>query len=408
MRALRNGFLALVLAATAIGAAGGALAGQTCEARRPTVDSMARDLALAVSVAAQLDALAAKEGAEVVLLARAGQDLSEYGLRWSHLGIAYRDREALAGRGAWRVVHKLNQCGSDRSTLHRQGLAEFFSDGLFAHKAGVVALAPPLRARVAAQLKDDRLLTRLHEPHYNMLAYPWSGPYQQSNQWAIETLALLAEPAVRSRAQARAWLRSRDYRPDTIRISAMKRLGARIGSAHIAFDDHPFDRRMAGRIDTVTADSVFAWLQRSGLGGALRILRPLPSGGGSPDDGGGSDGFGHGLRHAEVDLLQRAGPAVLGEVDAAAPDLAARVVVGVLQREGGPRAVQMQRADAGVLQRFQFAVGEPDAERGEGRIGVVEPAVAVAVELLQVVEAIAGEGAEQLAAVIDAAVAVGV
>ncbi|HEX5804393.1 MAG TPA: DUF2145 domain-containing protein, partial [Azospira sp.] len=93
MRALRTAVLALVLAATALGAAGEARAGQTCEARRPTVESMARDLALAASVAAQLDALAAKEGAEVVLLARAGQDLSEYGLRWSHLGIAYRDRD---------------------------------------------------------------------------------------------------------------------------------------------------------------------------------------------------------------------------------------------------------------------------------------------------------------------------
>lgn len=275
-RRLRAYGAALMLAAAVFAGAGAALAGQTCETRRPTVESMARDLALAASVAAQLDEMAATEGTEVVLLARAGQDLSDYGLRWSHLGIAYRDRNALTGRGAWRVVHKLNQCGSDRSTLHRQGLAEFFSDGLFAHEAGIVALAPPLAARVGAQLGDDRMLTRLHEPRYNMLAYPWSGPYQQSNQWAIETLALLADPAVRSRAEARAWLRRQDYRPDTIRLSTMKRLGARIGSAHIAFDDHPFDRRMAGRIDTVTADSVFAWAQRAGLGGALRVLRPQP------------------------------------------------------------------------------------------------------------------------------------
>ncbi|MFC5302038.1 DUF2145 domain-containing protein [Azospira restricta] len=384
MRA-HNGWQTLigaVLLAAVLGS-GSAQAGQTCEARRPTVESMARDLALAASVAAELDALAANEGAEVVLLARAGQDLREYGLRWSHLGIAYRDRAALAGRGAWRVVHKLNQCGSDRSALYRQGLAEFFADGLFAHEAGVVALAPPLAARVAAQLQDNRLLAQLHEPRYNMLAYPWSGPYQQSNQWAIETLALLADPAVRSRAAARAWLRRHDYRPDTIRLSAVKRLGARIGSAHIAFDDHPFDRRMAGRIDTVTADSVFAWAPRAGIGGAPRVLRPRPSGGGP------GDGFGRGLRHVEVDLLQRAGAAVLVEIDAAAPDLAAGVVVGVLQRERGPRAVQVQRADAGLLERLQRAVREPDAERGEGRIGVVEPAVAVAVELPQIIEAVA-------------------
>jgi hypothetical protein len=253
-----------------------ALAGQNCEPRRPTLDSMRRDLALAASVARQLDELATRDGTRVVLLARAGQDLSKYGLRYSHLGIAYRDDAALHGRGAWRVVHKLNQCGSDRSTLYRQGLAEFFGDGLFLHEAGVVALKPEIAARVIEGLRDDALLATLHEPHYNMLAYPWAGFYQQSNQWAIETLALLADPGVVSRSNARDWLRRQGYRPTTLQIDAVTRLGARVGTAHIAFDDHPFGRRMAGQIDTVTVDSVFAWLERAGLGQAPLRLRTLP------------------------------------------------------------------------------------------------------------------------------------
>jgi hypothetical protein len=253
-----------------------ALAGQNCEPRRPTLDTMRRDLALAASVATQLDEMAQRDGNRVLLIARAGQDLSKYGLRYSHLGIAYRDEAALNGRGAWRVVHKLNECGSSRSTLYRQGLAEFFGDGLYLHEAGVVALKPELAARVIGGLKDDALLATLHEPHYNMLAYPWSGYYQQSNQWAIETLALLADPGVVSRSTARDWLRRQDYRPSTLHIDAMTRLGARVGTAHIAFDDHPFNRRMTGQIDTVTVDSVFAWMERTGLSGAPLRLRTLP------------------------------------------------------------------------------------------------------------------------------------
>jgi hypothetical protein len=259
-----------------------ALAGQNCEPRRPTLDTMRRDLALAASVATQLDEMAQRDGSRVLLIARAGQDLSKYGLRYSHLGIAYRDDAALNGRGAWRVAHKLNQCGSDRSTLYRQGLAEFFSDGLYLHEAGVVALKPELAARVIDGLKDDSLLATLHEPHYNMLAYPWAGTYQQSNQWAIETLALLAEPSVVSRSTARDWLRRQNYRPTTLHIDAMTRLGARVGTAHIAFDDHPFNRRMAGQIDTVTVDSVFAWMERAGLGSATLRLRTLPLPSGTP------------------------------------------------------------------------------------------------------------------------------
>ena len=126
-------------------------------------------------------------------------------------------------------------------------------------------------------MKNDAVLATLHESRYNMLAYPWSGPYQQSNQWAIETLAMLADPAVASRAAARNWLLAHDYRPTTLQISPLTRLGARMSSAHISFDDHPFARRMAGQIDTVTVDSVFAWLERSGLGAAPLRLRTLPA-----------------------------------------------------------------------------------------------------------------------------------
>jgi hypothetical protein len=279
---IRRALCAAIAALTLTCLAVPAYAGQNCEARRPTLDSIRRDLALAASVAQQLDEMAQRDGSKVLLIARAGQDLGQYGLRYSHLGIAYRDDAAVNGHGAWRVVHKLNECGSGRSTLHRQGLAEFFGDGLYLHEAGVVALKAGIATRIVERLKDDNLLSVLHEPRYNMLAYPWSGPYQQSNQWAIETLAMLAEPSVASRTAARNWLRQQDYRPTTLQIDPLKRLGARVATAHIAFDDHPFGRRMGGQIDTVTVDSVFAWLERSGLGGAPLRLRTLPPSGMPP------------------------------------------------------------------------------------------------------------------------------
>lgn len=45
-------------------------------------------------------------------------------------------------------------------------------------------------------------------------------------------------------------------------------------AANVAFDDHPNEKRFSDRIETVTVDSVFAWLQRSGMGGAPVLLRP--------------------------------------------------------------------------------------------------------------------------------------
>lgn len=274
---VRRVFCQFLALAALLGAGETALAGQSCEPRRPTIESMRDDLALAASVARQLDEFSAREGSTVWLIARAGQDLSRYGLRYSHLGIAYRDAAALEGRGAWRVVHKLNQCGSSRGELYRQGLAEFFGDGLFLREAGVVALKPALAIRIVEALKDNATVSRLHESRYNMLAYPWSGPYQQSNQWAIETLAMLSDPAVLSRTGARDWLRRQGYQPTTLELDAVTRLGARISTAHISFDDHPFGRRMAGQIDTVTVDSVFAWMERAGLGAAPLRLTARPA-----------------------------------------------------------------------------------------------------------------------------------
>ena len=98
--------------------------------------------------------------------------------------------------------------------------------------------------------------------------------YQQSNQWALETLAMTQDPiAARSREQAQAWLRVKGYTPSTLHIPAFKRLGARLTAANIAFDDHPNEKRFTGRIETVTVDSVFAWLNRSGLGGTVQVIR---------------------------------------------------------------------------------------------------------------------------------------
>jgi hypothetical protein len=106
-----------------------------------------------------------------------------------------------------------------------------------------------------------------------MVAYPWSGRYQQSNQWALETLAMAMEPGVTTRERAQAWLQFKGYQPTVLRVNPMKRLGARVGTAHIAFDDHPNNERFADRIATVTVDSFFAFMSQTGLGAPAVVVR---------------------------------------------------------------------------------------------------------------------------------------
>lgn len=263
----------LVLAA----AATLAQAGRPCENRPPDVEAVRQGMNLAVATARALDA----SGAQVLLLARAGQDLGKYGLRWSHLGFVYRERAAARpAPGVWRVLHKLNHCGTAEAALYRQGLGEFFLDQPHRYEAAFVALKPELQARLLPLLRDNQRAARVNEPRYNMVAYPWATTYQQSNQWALETLALAAEgvddalPAgVASRRQAQAWLVRQDWRPTTLRLGTLTRLGARATAANVAFDDHPDERRFANLIDTVTVDSIFDWLPRAGWGGATVVVR---------------------------------------------------------------------------------------------------------------------------------------
>jgi len=254
-----------VLALALLAAAQGAQAGRSCERKLPDSRSVERAMTLAEHTAQRLDA----SGAQVVLVARVGQDLRDHGQRYSHFGIAYRD----APGAPWRIAHKLNQCGTAQAAVYRQGLGEFFLDDLYDYEAGLVVPTPQVQARLLPALRDNRRLAQLHTPAYSMVAYPWAQAYQQSNQWAIETLAAAQEPSISTRPQAQAWLREHGYVPDALHLSAFQRLGARMTAANVAFDDHPNSKRFTDRIETVTVDSVFCWMSRSGLGGAVAVVR---------------------------------------------------------------------------------------------------------------------------------------
>jgi hypothetical protein len=271
MAGLRNFLMAAVLGATLV-AGQPALAGRSCEKVPATPTTVQRGLQLAQRTHEALEAAHQRHGTRVVVLARAGQDLSRYNVRYSHLGFAYRTRTA-QGRPAWRVLHALNHCGTADSALYRQGLAEFFLDDLWRYEAAWAVPAPEAQAKLAALLQDERRAVALHERRYSIVSYAWGRKYQQSNQWALETLASAMDPAVRSRPEAQAWLQAQGYQPAVLRLGPLTRLGGRLSAANVAFDDHPDAKRFSDRIETVTVDSVFAWLQRAGLGDAPEVIR---------------------------------------------------------------------------------------------------------------------------------------
>ena len=249
-------FLALALC---VGIAPAAHAGRNCDGSKASIQNVQRGLTLAEKTLASLNA----SGQNVVILARAGQDLSKYSLQYSHLGFAYRQTGDAGTNGTWRVLHKLNDCGTSASAIYRQGLGEFFMDDMWRYEAAWLPLTPAAQDRLLAVIQNPSLVTRLHHKPYSMVSYAWGQKYQQSNQWAIETLAEALGPDVTSRQQAQAWLQASGYVPTMLKIGPLTRLGGRVNAANIAFDDHPNEKRFSDRIETVTVDSVFSWLQRA-------------------------------------------------------------------------------------------------------------------------------------------------
>ena len=97
-----------------------------------------------------------------------------------------------------------------------------------------------------------------------MVSYAWGRKYQQSNQWALETLALAMEPdSVRTRDQAQAWLQFKGYQPSVLKIGALTRLAGAWARPTSRLTTTPGEQRFADRIETVTVDSVLAWLPQA-------------------------------------------------------------------------------------------------------------------------------------------------
>lgn len=253
---------ALVFAFTSVALSSAARAGSSCEERAPNAYVVQQAIAMAYDTRQKLES----SGGEIALIARAGQNLSQYGVRYSHLGFVWRDHP----KGAWRVVHELNECGTAASEIYDEGLGNFFLDDLWKME-GVILIPGDLMQKRIVSVLTERQHLMLHDGHYNMVAYPFSTQYQNSNQWSLEVIAFAeaVDMPVKSRRQAQQWLELAGYKPTELNLDAITRLGARVSKANVAFDDHPSQLRWSSRIRTVTADSVLTFIANREPGARL-------------------------------------------------------------------------------------------------------------------------------------------
>jgi hypothetical protein len=242
----------LVIGAVLLLAGVDALAGATCDRRTATPAALAAAAQTALQVRDALD----RRDEPIALLARVGTDLSKQGLVYSHVAVVQRESDS----PQWRVVHLLNECGTQRSEIYREGLVNFFADDLVRQDARIVWLRPAWQAALQQALGAGAA-RRVHEPHYSLIARPGSMRYQNSTAWLLELIAAARGSSPYTRTNAHAELARWRFEPDVVRISYGKRVLGGLFGANTVFTDHPVGTRLSGRYPVVTVRAVVCALE---------------------------------------------------------------------------------------------------------------------------------------------------
>lgn len=235
---------------TSIGVIPKAAVAQLESAKAPTMQSVLDAGRLAERTYQALDAL----GRDVVLLARMGQDLRMFGLKYSHMGFAIK---GLHGKD-WGLVHLLTKDDSSRSGIYSEGLVNFFSDEPFEMACLIQTLPQSVESALLANWQS--LAKALHCSSYSLTAHPYSLSTQNCNQWVLETLALAKDPVNVNRSLAQDWAKTQGFEASCLNISLPVQWAGPLLRDSIRFTDQPDATRKLGQVSTVTVDSVLRFL----------------------------------------------------------------------------------------------------------------------------------------------------
>jgi hypothetical protein len=251
-----------VLAALAFCAGGSAWAGipTFCErGKEVSAADQDRVLRFAGVVKRELEG----SGSKVALVARAGLDLSRFGLLYSHAGIALKDNPG----SPWAVRQLYYACDESRPRLFDQGVAGF-ALGAEAPVSGHMSLVFPSDedgALLERAALDKPLALSLLAGQYSANAYAFGTRYQNCNQWVIELLANAwgrLDGSGGAREQAQAWLRGQGYAAGPVKLPshAMMFAGQFLPLVHV--NDHPLDDIYALALQVSVPESIEAFVRR--------------------------------------------------------------------------------------------------------------------------------------------------
>lgn len=257
-----------LLAALLLTASAGAWAGLPTFCERSS-DISAADQDRVLRFAGAVKDELARSGARVALIARAGLDLSRFGLLYSHAGIALRDNPG----GRWAVRQLYYACDEARPQLFDQGISGFALGADAPSRGHIALLFPPEEdaAPLEQAALDKRLSLSLLAGQYSANAYAYGTRYQNCNGWVAELIAsawgrLQADDGEETRQDARRraqrWLHDHGYMAGPVKIPShwMMFAGQFVPLVHL--NDHPLEDAHALALHVSVPASIEAFVRR--------------------------------------------------------------------------------------------------------------------------------------------------
>ncbi|WP_020654921.1 DUF2145 domain-containing protein [Massilia niastensis] len=267
-------FKRLSVAALALCASAGAWAGMPAFCERSN-DITAADQDRVLRFAGVIKQELARSGARVALIARAGLDLSRFGLLYSHAGIALRDNPG----GPWAVRQLYYACDESVPRLFDQGVSGFAlgADAPSRGHISLVFLPDEESAQLEQAALDKRLGLALLAGKYSANAYAYGTRYQNCNQWVAELIASAwggldgqdAAPAATgdaarnpAREHAQEWLRGQGYTAGPVKVPSHLLMFAGQFVPLLHMNDHPVEDIHALALHVSVPDAIEGFVRR--------------------------------------------------------------------------------------------------------------------------------------------------
>lgn len=255
-------FVRSSLAALLLTASAGAWAGLPTFCERSTDISAAEQDRVLRFAGAVKDELA-RSGSRVAVIARAGLDLSRFGLLYSHAGIALRDNPG----GPWAVRQLYYACEESRPQLFDQGISGFALGAEAPSRGHIALLFPPEEgaASLAHAALDKRLALSLLGGKYSANAYAFGTRYQNCNGWVAELIASAwgrLDTGEHAREHAQQWLREQGYTAGPVKIPSHWLMFAGQFVPLVHLNDHPLDDAHALALHVSVPASIEAFVHK--------------------------------------------------------------------------------------------------------------------------------------------------